>query len=253
MFRRGCIFAAAGALVASAVAGPTSEWFISDGNSRRISVVQGSSVVRSWIGRDDAMTLAVINTVRTYGEYHTNFGSEYKLDGTWTGVDYPYQGGPADQRVDGGTDGVSRNFEAAWNDGGIWQYTLDWKNPQRLFSANGPTGVTYDLKTGNLWVIEYGTKRVVQYTTAGAVVSAFPYTTGSGWLGCLAYEPATDTLWAEEFNTGRIYQFDKNGNVLQTEVISALAGYAWGGEFVIPEPGALLLAAVGLLLVIRRR
>lgn len=254
MYRFACLFVAAiGALGAPAVAGPTSEWFIANFGYMDIDVVQNKRVIRHWRQRHAGMPLAVINTVRTFGYEHHFFGSEYDLYGNWLGVDYYDQGGPTNRRPDGGTDGRSRNFLAAYDDQGIWQYDLHWKNPVRLFSTQGgPTGVTYDLMTNNLWVIEG--RRVVQYTTDGIEVSSFSYTTPRGFLAALSYEPATDTLWALEPIDGRIYQFNKSGTVLDSAVIRELAGVnAVGGEFAIPEPGALLLIMAALPWLVRRR
>lgn len=251
--RRSLALVALGALVAPSLA-QSSEYYISDGNSLRISVVQGGSVVRSWVGRDDAMPIAVINTVRTYGEYAQDFGSEYSLGGTWSGTDYPHQGeSNRGQNTDGGTDGVRRNFLSAWNGNAIWQSDLNWQNWTMLFAVSGPTGVTYDQRTGNLWVATFPNRAITQYTTSGTVVSQFNYTTQSQWIGCLAYEPATDTLWAEDFANGRLYNYRKDGTLLGTVDVPALAGYAWGGEFAIPEPASLTLIASGLALMLRRR
>lgn len=234
-------------------AGPITEYYIVDGQSAQLSVVQGNSIIRSWTTRDpgEQMPIAVADTVRTFAEHPGYFGSEYDYNGNWTGTDYPDVGGPQGQRIDGGTDGVRRNFLAGYNDGGIWQYDRDWTNPVRLFSAISPTGVTYDTMTGNLWVIEHGISSVSEYTVDGTLLSSFSF--GSGWRGCLAYEPATDTLWLSEFASGEIFQFAKDGTLLQSEVIPGLGGYAWGGEFIIPEPGTLSLLSLGLVALLRRR
>ncbi len=225
------IFCGAG-LAVSAFA-QSSDYYLSDGSSLTISVLNERTIARQWQARSDSMPIAVSGTIRTYCEYSSNFGSEYALDGTWTGVDYPHRGEPnGGQNVDGATDGEERNWLAGFNDGAIWEFNSAWESPIRLFEAPSPTGVTYDATSGNLWVVQFSTGTIVQYTLSGQQVSSFAYSSPSNWLGALAWEPATDTLWAEEFSTGTVYQFDKeDGTVLQEFVVPGLAGYVWGGEF----------------------
>lgn len=224
------------ALVGSASA-QTEELYIVDGSSQVISVVQGGSVVRSWTGPSNAMPIAVINKVRTYVQFASGFGSEYQFDGTPTGTTYTHQGeSNAGQNIDGATDGVEYNYLAGWNDNAIWRYDLDWQNPVSLFAANGPTGVTYDSSTGNLWVIAHNNQKVEEYTTGGSLISSFSFSTSSGWMGCLAYEASTDTLWSTDFSNGTMYQFSKTGSILQSFVVPGIAGYAWGGEFAAGPP-----------------
>lgn len=225
-----------GMMCALALAGTaraqTEELFVVDGGSNRISVVQGGVVIRSWSEPSNAMPIAVVNTVRTYVQYSSSFGSEYLLDGTPTGTTYSYQGeSNAGQNVDGGSDGVEFNYLAGWNDGAIWRYDLNWASPTRLFAVSGPTGVTYDSSNGHLWVISFSNQNVTEYDMSGNALSSFGYSTSSGWMGCLAYESSTDTLWATDFSNGNLYQFSKTGSVLQTLAVPAIAGYAWGGEF----------------------
>jgi hypothetical protein len=224
---------AAGLLATTAMAqGPSSEYYITDGGSGLLSVVQGTTVVRSWTQRDTVMPIAVTNTIKTYIQYGGQFGSEYDLSGNWTGTDYP-DVGPPGQNVDGATDGVSHNWLASWNGLAIWEYDLDWGNPVQLIPNLQPTGVTYDGTSGHLWVINWADATIVEFDLAGNALSKFSYGNQGDWLGCLAWEPATDTLWAEVFNTGELRQYDKAGNLLQSVTVPALAGYAWGGEFQI--------------------
>lgn len=209
----------------------SSEYFIVDGGSGVLSVVQNGAVVRSFNQRNTGpMPIAVAGTIRTYAQF-AEIGSEYDLAGNWTGTDYPF-GGPTGQNVDGATDGVQNNWIAAWNQAGIYRTDRDWQNPTLQFAVpGGPTGVAYDGNTGNLWVIDFANQVVAEYDLGGNVLSFFLYSSASAWLGCLAWEPATDTLWATDFSNGDVYQFDKAGNVLQTLSVPAIAGYAWGGEF----------------------
>ncbi len=220
------------AMVGSAPAQQSEYYLVDGGNAARISVIQNGAVVRTWSTTDSQMPVAVIDTVRTYGQYSTNKGAEYDLDGTPTGVEYRHQGEVnVSQSIDGGTDGVEYNFLAAYGHNSIWRFDLDWKNPEQLFSVSGPTGITYDQASGNLWVISFVGKNITEYTMDGNVVRQFGYSSPSSWLGALAYEPATDTLWAEEFSTGTLYQYSKDGQTLQSFVVPGIGGYAWGAEF----------------------
>lgn len=239
-------------LVASTAtaAGPTSEYFITDGDSRRLVVVQGSSIIRNWTLRDNTYPIAVVDTVRAYATYSNNTGSEYKLDGTYTGVDYPFQG-DAGQSLDGATDATSRNWLVSFNDSYVWQFTRDWKNPRQLFRLpSTPTGITYDLKTGNFW-IAHDQGVIEERKLDGTVLKSFSQ--GGGRVGCLAYEPATDTIWGVVNGRNTIRQYDKNGNILQSVEINGLASNNWGGEFAVPEPAALLMLALGAATALRRR
>jgi len=209
----------------------TSELYLVDGKSRIVSVVQNGAVVRTWPLRYNNMPITVYyGRVQTWEQYQA-MGSEYDLYGNWTGTDYPSSPNPSGQKDDAATDGTNYNWIAAWGDYAVWQTDRAWNNPVRLFPAKGPTGITYDRNTGHLWVIEWGIRSVVEYDLAGNVISRFDYKTPSGWLGCLAWEPATDTLWAMEFSSGDLFQFDKKGKKLQTINVPGVAGYAWGGEF----------------------
>jgi hypothetical protein len=244
---------AVGALAVSAqAAGPKSDYYIIDGGNFNCYLVNGMDVTTLFQTRDDQMPLAVADTIRTFGEYPTDFGSEYDLSGNWLGVDYP-PGGPDGQRVDGTTDGVSHNYLAAYNAGSIWSFDRTWDKGVKLFDVTSPTGVTYDVTTGNLWVINHGSKLIQEYTMDGEVLSSFSWSTSSGWLGCLAYEPASDTLWATDYSNGAMYNWAKDGTLIDQLSYPQIAGYAWGGEFAIPAPATLSLLTLGLLGVRRRR
>jgi hypothetical protein len=245
---------AVGVLAFSAqAAGPQSDYYIIDGGNFNCYLVNGMDVTTLFQTRDDQMPLAVADTIRTFGEYPTDFGSEYDLAGNWLGVDYP-GGGPDGQRVDGTTDGVNHNYLAAYNDGSIWSFDREWDKGEKLFDVAGlPTGVTYDVTTGYLWVINHGSKLIQEYTMDGQVVSSFSWSTSSGWLGSLAYEPASDTLWATDFSNGAMYNWSKDGTLIDQLSYPQIAGYAWGGEFAIPAPATLSLLTLGLLGARRRR
>jgi hypothetical protein len=66
----------------------------------------------------------------------------------------------------------------------------------------------------------------------------------------LAYDPDTDLFWMIDWS-GNLYTFDPANGYARTQVLGGLGSHD-GLEF-IPEPGTLLLLAVGGLSIIRRR
>ncbi|HUU98294.1 MAG TPA: PEP-CTERM sorting domain-containing protein [Phycisphaerae bacterium] len=66
----------------------------------------------------------------------------------------------------------------------------------------------------------------------------------------LAYDPEIDLFWMIDWS-GNLYTFDPNNGYARTQVLGGLGAHD-GLEF-IPEPGTLLLLALGGLSMIRRR
>lgn len=86
-----------------------------------------------------------------------------------------------------------------------------------------------------------------------------------GPLG-LALDPADQTLWSYNLRGGVFKQYSKNGNLLSTQTYAALSNFdpsnpnfvINGAEFAFadttaPEPGGLLLAAIGLTVLCLKR
>lgn len=244
------LFLGGAALSQLALAGPVSEYYVTDGDSQRLVVIQGNSIVRQWRLRDNQYPIAVVNTVRAYATYSHNTGSEYTLQGVYTGTDYPFQG-DAGQSLDGATDAVRRNWLISFNDNFVYEFDRNWASPRQLFQLpSTPTGITYDMRTGNLW-IAHDQGVIEQRRLDGTVVSSFAQ--GGGRVGSLAWEPATDTLWGVVNGTNEIRNWRKDGTLLESAQINGLASNNWGGEFAVPEPATLLLASLGAAALLRRR
>jgi hypothetical protein len=251
------IFTCLSALITSAqpveAQGPASRYYLTNGDGTILQVAQSGAVVTSWSTASTLYPLAVTNTVKVYnrGSGATGNGFEYTLSGTPTGVTFPWQGGPTGELLDGGTDAFAHNYASEWTGGnGIWQYTLNWTTPVKLFTAPvSPIGITYDRNAGSLWISLDG-GNIQQVTNTGTVLSQF--NPGPGRWGALAWEPATDTLWAHSNGSGILRQWTKTGTLLQQANIPALSSNIWGGEFSvnIPEPTVLTSAIVGVLLLI---
>jgi len=74
---------------------------------------------------------------------------------------------------------------------------------------------------------------------------------GAWFNNCgLAYDPETDLLWMIDWS-GDLYTYDPSNGYARTQVLDNIGAHD-GLEF-IPEPGTLLLLALGGLSLIRRR
>lgn len=244
---------------ASAVSGPSSPYYLTNGDASILQVGETGVIVDSWTTAFLQYPLAVVDTARVYmRDGSQGPGLEYTLTGTATGNTYPWQPGPTGQLLDGGTDGVNHNYASDWSaasvgGGSIWQYDRHWNNAVKLFDTVTPLiGVTYDQADDTLW-ISLDSGNIQQVDLAGNVLDEFY--PGVGRWGALAWEPATDTLWAHQNGTGNIAQWSKGGTLLQTVTVPGLSNNIWGGEFqVIPEPtviGMIGLAS-GCVVFVRR-
>lgn len=252
--RRAVIVATGAGLLAGghAIAGPISAYYLTAGDNGNNFVVQGGAVVLSFPqqhpGNLGEYAIAVTSTVRTLGNGNdgTNFGSQYTLGGTYTGVDYPYPVVDA-SFYDGASDGTF-NYSVSFSDGGVYRFNADWTNPTLLFNVDaGYLGITYDSVTDTLWLSKYFDNQVENWSLSGSLLSSFAATQSA--LSSLALDPADNTLWMGSQRTeGTFYQYSKAGTLLDTEVYAGLAGQnTLGGEFavslaaVVPEPASLTL------------
>ena len=236
-------------------AGPTSAYYLTDGDSSTLQVVQTGTIVNAWGTGFTLYPLAVADTVKVYKVQQSveggGDGIEYTLSGTPTGATYPWQAGPSELLLDGATDGVSHNYACEFiasevfdGNKGVWQFDLDWKNPVLLFAENALLlGITYDQVDQNIWISKDG-GNIQEVAMDGEVLQEFY--PGAGRWAALAWEPSTDTLWAIN-NNGSSYsmrQWQKDGTLLDEVTIDGLSPNVWGGEFAvpaIPEPSTLVL------------
>src|SRR5215207_4584606 len=251
---------------AAIAAGPTSAYyltagdqFLTPGNPGMNWVVQGSSVINSWVQHhpelDGEYAIAVSNTVRTLGNgtfNHHHAGSEYTLAGVYTGTDFLYPSvGPNVAFYDGATNG-SANFSVDYIGGGVYRFNSDWTNPVLLFNAPvNYLGITYDSTNNSLWLSYFNGLVVENRSLSGSLLASFPTPSG---MAALALDPADNTLWMDTPSTrGTFYQYSKAGVLLGTVTFSTLTNQEiLGGEFaVVPEPNTFVISILGLGLVVR--
>ena len=237
--------------IAAFATGPTGTYYLTAGEPGGTNwAVQGNAVVNSWPQHHPESggeyAIAVSSTVRTLGSNQiTNHpGSEYTLNGTYTGTDYAYPS-VTNRFYDGTTDG-SFNYSVDYSGGGVYRMNSDWSQSTLLFnSVTNALGITYDPSNNSLWISSFNTNTVVDYSLTGTPLSSFSVPFSK--ITCLALDPADQTLWMGSQSTeGTFYQYSKAGAQLNTQFYSALANQnTLGGEFAVPEPGTIGLLGLG--------
>lgn len=253
------VFAAQGA----AQAAPTSRLYLSTGS--QISVLEGNTVVDSWVTGEQEYSIAVDTTVRTWAQGSpvlSLLGQEYQLDGTPTGATFANEVGCCFR--DGTTDG---RFNYAVRVGPaasiVYRFNRDWTEPQVMpfaeFYTTGVTGIAYDSSDDTFWLSSSGVTGfyfVIHLTRTGQFISTFG---GSGSNSSLAYDGADDTLWVYTWapQTSQLVQFAASDDMTSPHFPLASQpgiGSVTGIEFQlqlapVPEPAASVLLGVGLLVL----
>jgi hypothetical protein len=224
-------------------------------------VLQGSDVLSSWDQEvNGEFAIAVfgdpVNRVRTLtnGPTSPSSGSEYTLDGVFTGTSYthpvPYI--PNTDLFDATTDGT---YIYSWDttNGRAYRFDDDWTNPVTLFeiSTNDDEdyflGITYDGANDSLWLSGYKGiygNTVENRTLDGTLLSSF--TVSHDKNTALALDVTDDSLWLFDrntwFTTPTFEQYSKDGTLLSSVAFPDLTGRNFlGGEIVsIPEPSILV-------------
>jgi hypothetical protein len=214
----------------------TSEYYVLSGDEATFSVIQNGVLLRQWAvapgSHNYQYPIAVRDTIRTMGAEPGDLGAEYDFSGNDLGARYVHPTGPS-RCWDGTTDGVN-NF-AIDTSGVVWQLDLDWQNPVSLFDAGGIGSLTYDPTNDSLWVSQFSTTLIREYSRSGVILREF--STGHSQNMALALDHADDTLWLHDRTTEGTYeQWTKNGMMLARiavagmEMQNALAGEFRFGE-----------------------
>ncbi|NUM34122.1 MAG: PEP-CTERM sorting domain-containing protein [Candidatus Brocadiae bacterium] len=237
-------------LVQANAAGIGSELYVTNWQNAGISVIQGTSAIRSWSSSGSSeLAIAVNGTVKTYGYYHSgSVGAQYTLSGAYTGTQYALN--PTGYGFhDGTTDGT---YNYAW---GYHSYTLEkfdqnWNHIGTMFSLSGNRrlGVTYDPTDDTFWISSWGGGQVEHYTRSGSLLGTFGTAT---YTGSLALDHTDNTLWLSVQATSTFNQYTKTGTLLQSINVTGLTGSMYGAEFnfAVPEPGTFLLVFLAALAV----
>ncbi len=237
---RGCTMLALAAVVASPVLAQTDPLYMSDGDGRRILVIQGGAVVDTFPAQPQvrAFPIAVMDTVRTTGYAIGETGGEYQLDGTPTGATYTLNQADGNGLSDGTTDGES-NYGMGWSTGNVWKYDLDWQNGSILFSAGGRFGgVAYDPSDGTFWLSADRAAGIRHYDAAGNLLGQFDTVTNLDWN--LALEPSSGTLWVSTRGNQTLYNYAKDGTLLGSFVVPGMQPSSFlSGEFQLGGGGCI--------------
>ena len=209
----------------------TDPLYMSDGDARKIIVVQSGTIVNSFPAspQERAFPIAIVETVRTTGYWPGESGGEYELDGTPTGAVYKLME-PEGGMSDGTTDGEF-NYAITFNGGHVWVYDEEWANGQLLFSAGGRWGgIAYDATDDTFWVSADRAAGMRHYDRNGNLLGEFPTEPNLDWN--LALEPSSGTLWVSTYRTNRLHNYAKDGTHLGTiEVPGMNASSFFSGEF----------------------
>jgi len=220
----------------SAALGQADPYYMSDGDGRKIIVVQGGAIIDTFAAVPDmrAFPIAVVDTVRTTGYSPGEIGGEYQLDGTPTGVQYPLNQGQ--NMSDGTTDGVEFNYGIEFTGANVWRYDRNWANGVPIFSAPGYGGIAYDPTDSTFWLSGDRRAGISHYDLSGNLLGSFNTVGNLDWN--LALEPSTGTLWVSPFRINTLYNYAKDGTLLgQVTVPGMTASSFFSGEFVFAAGG----------------
>ena len=221
--------------LAPALSAQTSEYFVMAGDQSRFHVIQGGVLLRSWGTAAGTAQyqypIVVTSTIRTMGANANDIGAEYDLNGVDLTTRYTHPAGPS-RAWDGTTDGTSHY--AIDTAGGVYRFDRDWSNPLRLFGAGGLGALTYDPTNNSLWVSQFSTMIVTEYTLAGVALGSF--STGHTQNMALALDHADGTLWLHDRTTqGTFEQWSKAGALLNRIAVPGMSTQnALGGEMQFP-------------------
>lgn len=240
----------AGVLLLSSVAlAQTTPYYLTDGDSSTMFIIQGGVLVDTVSTTLRAYPPAIRSTVWLGGRDDTG-GVEYTLAGIPTG-NTSVGNNAYTQLLDGTSDGQNNNYgiECCGSPDSVIRANPDWSGSSTLFdlpSNTGGSGIAYDTSAGTLFVSLFDGS-VLEYSLAGDVLNTFAIPSVGG-LAALAYEEVTDTLWALDRGNNELVQFSTSGSLLQSIAVPGFRpDNVWGGEMSLagdPVPESSTLGAV---------
>jgi hypothetical protein len=253
--------------------GTTSAYYLNNYADNRIYVVQGTSVINSFLktrsGGQQEGNLAVSNGVISTKSFYGNSGGgatagQYTTSGTAIGGGYNARAvptGTANNEAFDGTSNGTNNFTVEWsnsqNTQRVLQYDLNWQNPVAIFNVTNSgccqeLNIAYNPLNNTLWVGGYGTNQIANYSMTGALLSLF--SVGHSFSAAMGFDAADGTLWLSNGQGNNFEQWSTTGTLLQSGSFTGLAGgnylagdFQSNGQSSVPAPGALALLGLGLL------
>jgi hypothetical protein len=256
-------------LTASANAGPIGTYYLTDfrNSSKQSSLdaIRGDVYSRNTSDfQSEEGPIAVFSpynnsaSIRTTGYELGKHGGDYSETGklTVTSTGTTRTNGFANGVFDGTTDGTA-NYTVNFFSGAVIATDPNWSGtPVTLFHTGAAfdLGITYDFTNNSLWVQNFFTGLITNYTLQGIVIKTFA--TDSAFQRTALALDEDHTLWFADYGTGTIVHYSTDGVYLGSETYGGLE-FAFGGEIAnVPEPstGFIQCCLTGLLgLILARR
>jgi hypothetical protein len=252
MLRAGLGAVLAVALVAEGAAasqvGPIGTYYLTDYSNKingasTLDAIQGTNIVLNHsISQYQEGAIAVfpgLGVVRTLGASNGYVGGEYgpvpSLTVSPVGPTYTDNDGVHSWN-DSTTNG-SVNFLVDQDVpyGGVYTVSTTYSGTPHLLFATGDdedVGITYDATNNSLWIQDWSTGVITDYSMAGTVLTSFATVGGMNHDGYFSTALAMDvdhTLWFDDYGAGTIEHYTTTGTYLGSVHYAGL-GYALGGE-----------------------
>jgi hypothetical protein len=165
-----------------------------------------------WLLREYSAVTNVVSTNWFGAGYGSANAGRYTLNGVPTGTSWqgtpPLNGG--DSLYDGTSDGrhnYAVEYTSSARTESVIQTDLNWQNPKVFFTFDTDgeyIGITYDPYNKSLWLSDYFTGAISDYTLKGKLLSSFatPLIPVA-----LAFDRADGTLWFSQDESSTLYQY----------------------------------------------